>query len=1483
MSNFSKNYVKKRIPHLLYIKIIILAGITVISVFALLPVQKFLSSTIANIRINIIERLETITSFDISYSSIRPSFLTSFDIRNIKLKNGEAEVLTISRARIYYSIRELLFSRKLIINSILLDRPVINIDMEREKIIFEELKKNLSGSSGDKKFLAQINEVLPLNGDYRIRGCSIDFSGGGNSINLSNLNVNFKVDKDGFLFGIKTDVKSFLAQIVSRDFTVNSEIAVNGNYSVKNDEIRAEIAFLKLACMQTENKNQKMLFTKNRFSLGLYFKDNSLSLRAQKIETSGNLHFSLDTLPYGVIAHVNLNNFNPVSIADFSGQWKNVLIWLDRETTGSFSVMYNYNGDIDYKLRLQSGIMAGYSADPVSLSDSVFISAYGDKNQINIEDLRLNIPANSALNAGFKGNFNYSGKVGLNPLSPQGVFSVEHFTFTGDKSVNGSFNINSYGRNIEIISDNFFIGSNSFKNFDVFLYPSDRETAVSVSALSSDNGEIYLDAVINNSPRQIEASLIIDSFSIYNIAESIKPFYNFFKIPPFLLSRSVMLDGEIFFSSNFKNFAYNAPGIVIKNGKDIAHLSVSGTDNKFSLSEGAFLINENTLYVNANADTSDPMDIDFSLQANYVDVSWNIEGQILDRTTLVIRDQLGLHAYGSISSNGAVSGYIESVNYPVPSNINPAYVDFFIGLRYNARDFWSLDIDNFQISNIFSHNGIVNMSFSGNANQNGAEIYNIHYNDNKGKLSGNAGFSWKNDFSGINFTFNAANESENGEVCLINGSVDNGHFDLKGNFENLRIDRFIKGNSVMLASADAQINWDSYNSFDVKLNVPSFYAQLNSKELVSSLELNLTDDNLNIQNLKLNYSNIEAEFPVFLINAREGTGKIFAGINGSAGERVLNANMNIDAIFKKTDSWFNIRDSLDSFNGTVQFSDFIFGDMNREKAVFAFSGSEELISFSDSLTDMIRLEADRNGNFFLSLSDPVPVRGSFSGVFDKKGNIDAYCNDFFIDLDSLWDISTPPIEDFKITGGYITGKMNFKGPFWNPEFNGTGNVTSVKMIVPNYVSEEIKPVPFHITAQGYEMTFGPVAASSGSGKAVVSGWFGFENWAPKTIGLNIVIPGESTIPYNIDIAGFLADGNASGNLNLFLDSKNHFLEITGNLSVHNTEMSVNMDEFSSRNEKESGKRKNFNVIAELNVSTGSMVEFFWPNKHSPILRANPEMGTVFYISSETGTGHYSLISDTRIRTGELFYFDRNFHIRQGVMTFRENEIQFNPMINARAEIRDQSDTGPVTISLIIDNQPLKTFVPRFESSPGLTQLEIYSILGQNFNNIQDGNMDTSQRFLIASTADIFTQFFANSEILSQILYFRQFERTVRKFLNLDMLSIRTRLIQNAVVSTGSAMFNNFSSIDRIGSVGNYIDNTTVFIGKYIGQDMFIQGTITLKYDKNSVLFGGLKIEPDFGIELKSPFVNIRWDFFPYHPENWWINDNSITLIWSKSF
>jgi hypothetical protein len=294
------------------------------------------------------------------------------------------------------------------------------------------------------------------------------------------------------------------------------------------------------------------------------------------------------------------------------------------------------------------------------------------------------------------------------------------------------------------------------------------------------------------------------------------------------------------------------------------------------------------------------------------------------------------------------------------------------------------------------------------------------------------------------------------------------------------------------------------------------------------------------------------------------------------------------------------------------------------------------------------------------------------------------------------------------------------------------------------------------------------------------------------------------------------------------------------------------------------------VTVNLTITTGPVVEFLYPDSRFPILRVAPDMGTKIHVTADTLAQKFSVTSDVKIRGGEIFYFERSFYIRSGMLTLRENELMFAPRLTARAEVRDRTDEGPVTISMIVDNAPLLSFTARFESSPPLSQMEILGLLGQSIAGAQiDENLRVPQTF-VSSPIDYF----------AQVLLVRRLEQQIRNFTRLDMFSVRTQVLQNTVFMRAGLMP---LPVDRNATVGNYFDNTTVFGGKYFGQDVFLQGMLSMRYDATKVTLGGLSIEPDFGLELQSPWFGIRWNFVPTHPENWYVNDNSITIDFRWSF
>ncbi|MDR2965436.1 MAG: translocation/assembly module TamB [Treponema sp.] len=1490
----------KASPRSIYLKILVFCGLIGISAILLQPIQYALGSAMSNIRNDIIKNMEDAAGLEIRYSSIRPAFFGSFEIRNLRFYKEGRSFFTVSRASIRFSLPKLITGNKSAIHTINIDRPILRMDLQRDMDIFTGFNLNQNEKqSSDKIIVQQIAEYLPKSVNYVMRNCSLLLVDGSFVYKIDGMNIDIKGDREDILFDSSFDAEIRYSGFSDRSIIFNTNVDIKSISASNLNTANADIVLSSIVCSEQRNTRSPIVFFRNVslqqtnlvniFSLKpvnilLKYKDRTLSIEQILGEQDIDYSFQHNLETGTVKAYLNMSDYVIGSSINFYDYLSNASHLLDIAVSGNFKFSRDENGVLNYSVDYKGG----------DDNDGFSVRAYGGSDNLFLNEFYINASEATVKAGFFQGNINASGNMQLNPVKPQGNINFNNFSFTGKDSINANLEITSNDDNIRISANDFLMGSIVMDELSVNLYSAEKDIVILGQVASKDNSFAYVDAVINRKPGQLDAMLNLDSFSFFTLTGMFRPFVNFISLPDFVLNQlnNNKLDTEIYFSSNFKNMIYNAPNIIIKNDTVLGKLSLSGTDRQFNLSHGVFYLDNDELLISASSMFYNSMDIRFTVNASYQDTSWNVDGQLLDRTTLIIRDPNGLHVYGNVSNTGALSGYVEGINYPIPVDSSLLYLNFYTTLRFNNYEFWSVDVAFFEISDINSREGDVNFRITGSADQDGASFREILFNDSLGLLFGNADFSWDPDFSYLQFYINMTDGMDKGESYFFDGMLKNKTFRLNTEISNMHINRLFKGRNTMLASAEADITWDSIDSFNADINISSFYTNLNKGDIQASGGIYFTNNELAVHNLKIDYQEINAVIPIIQINRTESFAEFQANINGFVLDKIIDIQAKFNADFKKTDSWINITNALNLFDGQLVFDNFHYGDILYKDTEFVFSGNNGALSVSGGIDEMLRLEMDNLGNFYLGLSAPLPIRGSIAGTLSKDLMLDAHCSYFFIDMKSLWTSVTAAENEIGFSGGYIIGKVDIRGPVLNPEFFGVARGTSFNMQVPSYVANDIRPVPFNITAEGYEMTFGPVFTVCGLGGGTASGWFRFEFWAPRNIGIDINIPAETPIPYAIDIVGVIAEGDASGTLSLVTQiGDDNLIEIKGDIVVNNTEMGYIMIDQSGDEQEE----PEMHSIVDFKITTGSTVEFFWPDKTTPLIKANPEMGTVISITADTLAQQFSIVSDINIRSGELNYLDRNFYIRQGTLVLRENENDFNPRITARAEIRDRVDSGPVIISLIVENQPLLSFEPRFEASPSLTQLEIYSLLGQNYNIQDSNNPEVAQRFLLNSTTDIVGQVIARYDFLGQSMILRQIEKQVRDFLNLDLLSFRTRIVQNFIVEgaveqgfftagtepvTGAGA----SPVDAA-RMGNYLDNTTVSIGKYIGQDMFIQGTLTMKYDENSVILRGIALEPniDIGIEWRTPFVNIRWDIFPSNPQNWFITDNSITLSWSKSF
>jgi len=1472
---------KKTLPRSLIVKILIFIGLIVISALVIQPFQAAVTSSMRHIREDIIKKAEELTGLQIFYSSMRPSLFGAIEIRNLRLMQDEYPLLTVSGVKVRFSIFELFLRKKTFIHTILMDKPVFNIDAQRDKEIIDYVIFLLKTDDSLLEIIHKISQLFPGNIDYLIRNCTINIVDNNNFYKAENMNLSLW-GKDEQLFLTGRFILQTISDLFDNRIIFNSVVGINAVFNSTLDDGKADLMFYSLSCSQEDTSlnvfnpvKAHEIFNINPVSISFLFKDKIISIEPHNNETSSfNYLFNYNAETYQLLTEINFINFMPANFINISEKYNYANQLLQMQITGGVKYSTD-NGNADYNIKLSSNNILN------SVNDFFIIDFYGNKKSITVNNINLSLSDQRGRTVFFQGEVKASGRMEFEKYKADGKIAFNRFSLTGKESLSSVFDISSRDGEIQISSSVINAAKTKLTDINLFIYPSQKDIAISFSTFLNNNGSVYADAVYNLNPKELEASLVLASASLFDITESIRPFADYLNLP-FLNTflHNTLIDAQFFYSTNFSNTLFNAPNIALDINGSPGRLSLSATNNQVTLSEGVFNIGENEFQITADFNYSDSKNLEILASASYLDLAWHVDGQLFDGNTLVISESNGLNIYGNITNSGAISGYIETVDFPLYINNRIVHLGAFINLRYNSESLWNLNIDSLTAREQNAVNGNELLRISGEADQRGAFFNELIYTDNLGTLKGNAAFAWDEKFSYLDFNVNI-NDNYDREKVFLEGGLMEEKVRVNASVSELRINRFIKESESMLLTAEAVVDWDSIDSFQANINVEKFDAILPKGNILGNGNIVVDNKELTINDLFLDIAGLQTNLPLLQINCSQGEAEANASLSGFAFRRALEGNVKLNANFAKVDSWFDISNALKKLNGTLRIDNLVYNNEKQDPFLFAFSADNGAVSVSGGIKDMLRLEMDNAGNFFAGLSAPMPIRGSIIGTY-KNGNIDAKCNNFYFDVSSLWSLMVS-MKGFSVSSGYITGSLDIRGPVLNPEFYGNARGTIFRFNVPDFINDDIRPVPFNITAQGYEMTFGPVVATAGMGGGIVNGWFLFDSWIPVGVGLDIDVPRDKPIPYDFKIFGFLANGNVSGKLKVNVDSTNELMELTGDLFTNDAEMGMNMDESKVASEDESNRSsggKILNAVLDLKITLGSKVEFLWPTT-TPILRATPEIGTIVNVSSDARAGIFSLNSDVKVRSGELFYFDRSFYIKQGMLIFKESEGSFDPKFTARAELRDRTDSGPVTISMVVENQPLLSFEPRFEASPTLSQLEIYSVLGQNVNSGQGlENPDTAQRFLLASTTDILTQLVATSDVFSQFAFLRLVERQIKGFLGLDVFTFRTRLLQNAVVTGASAIGQDNFQFNR---VGNFFDNTSVSIGKYVGQNMFIQGMLTLRYDENSDKFGGLKLEPDIGIELQSPYFTIRWDFFPYSPQNWWVNDNSITLTWSKSF
>jgi hypothetical protein len=441
--------------------------------------------------------------------------------------------------------------------------------------------------------------------------------------------------------------------------------------------------------------------------------------------------------------------------------------------------------------------------------------------------------------------------------------------------------------------------------------------------------------------------------------------------------------------------------------------------------------------------------------------------------------------------------------------------------------------------------------------------------------------------------------------------------------------------------------------------------------------------------------------------------------------------------------------------------------------------------------------------------------------------------------------------------GVAFGEIRIEGELANPKYYGTiwaNRVDAGVFFAPRENISLMNPV-LTISENRVTLPKTPITSFGTEGK-VVSGYLSLETalerWDFPNYRVDVSVPDDPIfiwipiVPKDINIetmvsGQFSIEGTATAE------------KLTGNVQLSNGIIGFGVPELPVW----------FKVVdrtsLDMTLTTGKNLSFVYPNLENPILLAAIADDQSIRITLDAPSQDLQFEGALSIRSGEIYYVQKNFYITEGSLLFKAavgaGASEINPLVNLRARLREfDSDGNRIDIFLVLQDSTLDNLVPRFESSPFRSTNEILEILGQGI--IPGSSFEETTLGSVVAIATVATDVFSRLGIIDGAGTTYGFSQIIRNSLGLDVFTIRTNLLQNILFGAipGASTSNTVSPIAR------YLDNTTLYLGKYLFNDFYLQGLLHFRGDLyssgriSSFLSDDLVLDTEFSLEWTTPLA-----------------------------
>lgn len=1447
--------------------------LTITALIVSRPIYKKLENAVYKYTNQLIQMVYENTGIVLSYESFSPSILASFKINDITARdeNG-AEIATINKVMIDYRLLSLLTGDiSSFIRGVKVDGVTVNINKTID-IVQKNIEKFSDQESTSSEFdINQILSFVPVN--ISVTNVTVVYDD--EYVNVKYYVKDVKLTnsrrKKNIEFTIKSRVEAYV-KMIEMEFTGaanfsgtiyddldNSSIMVN-LFDITNGEFKAA----KLNFIATYNDSVLEAHTvKNAFPLSVKADFNIKTLDA-----------TLDVLAEG---------FEPLQLIntkdeDLIQYLSNLRFYIDAhgEYRGS-------DGKVDY-----------YSGGHVMIPDSLVpgglitnYSLYGNTDFIRLSSFDVK---------GDMGRVNGKLSYKYGTLQIEGLIGIDDLHLPNGKTVSSEIYIDPIKDGFTFFSPSIQLGNKALAGMQshVHLLSDSIDFDFEVSDYSkvtdgnSDGviGVIKLAGSYLNESNYVQTNISLNSISLGSVMEFIReavPKDAAETVDGFVETADpYIFTGDVYFSTDFKSVSYNIPYVLVANtreGNQYLFVSASGNEQSFQLNRFDLILGSFAVNLSGTMDIlPESNEVFFLVDAVASSIPYHFAGSIIENTISISGDY-GLDSQVIIGKKG-VDGHVNVKNLPVIISDLSLIFSTSTRFSYDYDNGPEVQVNSLEIEKTDATSSInPKLTLSGNGSKYGAKLSSISYVDKYSSMEGSgdltinindgifdsAGLSVsvKNIFSDEKIVIDLSASNPDAKPLTGDAFMKNVYINSQIQINHFGLSRFttVKNDNNELT---ASIN------FTGTIEHPSVFLTVNKLSMLLNKDLFTVTGNAILEDRLVSISDFKFKHADFQFTGLSGSMDLdnFEGSFSTVFE-TLNGEKDVEIPMKLTifDAYYSEPKTFipDLFSVTLS-SNKISGTLMKKEVSFDITATynQDFISlFSSDNVGLVGTYIPETGEVIGSIDSPNLIYFDFSGIAGTS-KLDVNVSNVNINVKTLmeyFDIE----EYFKVEQANVKGDFVMKGNFDTPEFYGSLYIDNPRFYLPSIFKNVIYTDRIQIDANENEFTLiKKVYSIKNEPKFVMDGHLALDKWIVDNMLFNM----ESIRGVAIPVAFKSPFVNVKGdvNCNVDLGYEADTWSVKGKVSVENVDVVLNISDITeaSNNMSSDDDDDDMYFVCDLEVLMGTHVNLSF----NPILRCIFVPNTPISVKVDSSNEYYEIGGELKLKSGDVNYLSRNFYIKEGSIKFNQDDIT-NPLITIQAETREKDSTGQnVKIIFSVDNQYLQDLSPKFSSVPAKSENEILTLLGQ----------------VVIADSENFGQILATAgDYYIQSTLIRDMENKLRDLMNFDIFSLRTNVIQNAI-KIGTSDQIDQSKI----TIGNFLDNTTVYIGKYLGSSLYVDAMLHLALeDGNDISFSrGLSLKPEFGLELDLPIANIRWNMAPdinAIMRQQYVPSTSVSLSWKLTF